>query len=199
MNRKILAVTGFPRSGTTLTMRMLYVAGVPVMASSKISFEHEALEGFPRLPMSWWEECQGGAVKILEPHRHALPLEADFDFVWCRRDPLQQGKSQLKLLGQWMGLARQPGDLMRMAQGNLRDTPLIQAGLQEHWPNAKFMVLFFEQTLAQPRETAKQLCHWAGLEPTEARVALMAAQVLPRGPGCYPGMLEDLLTEPKLP
>lgn len=195
---KILAVTGFPRSGTTLTMRMLYVAGVPVMADSKISFEHSALEGFARLPRQWWSECEGGAVKILEPHRHSLPADADFNFVWCQRDPLQQAKSQLKILGQWMGLQPQRGDLMRLAQGGLRDTPIIQALLQAHWPDAKFAVLFFEQTLAHPQETARQLCHWAGLEATPARVALMAAQVLPRGPGCYPGMLEEMLTEPKL-
>lgn len=195
---KILAVVGFPRSGTTLTMRMLYVAGVPVMASSKISFEHFALESFQRLPPQWWSECEGGAVKILEPHRHCLPRDADFDFVWCQRDPFQQARSELKILRHWHGIQAAPGDHLKMIQGLLRDTPVVQALLQEHWPQAKFAVLNFEQTLRQPAQTAQQLCHWANLDPTPERVARMAAQVLPRGPSCYSGMLEEMLTEPKL-
>jgi hypothetical protein len=195
---RILAVCGFPRSGTTLTMRMLYAAGVPVMADSLISFEVLANPVVDEeRDLAWWYSCRGKAVKLLEPHRMALPRVVPFNFVWCQRDFREQARSNRKVLQSWNGLHTPASALSGMMRGLQRDTFAVQAGLQEHWPEGKFCVLQFEQTLSQPRETARQLCLWAGVEPDDARVDLMAAQVLPRGPGCYPGMLEEMLVEPK--
>lgn len=197
---KILAVCGFSRSGTTLTMRMLYAAGVPVQADDHISFEWAVADvtAVPERSAYWWQSCRGKAVKLLEPHRLDLPREADFHLLWCQRDLLHQALSQLKLLNRWMGLRPTRGDIIRTIRGIAEDTLHVRSALHLNWPKAKFLVLNFDETLAQPRQTAVGLCEWAGVEPTEPRLASMVRQVLPRGPECHPQMLEETFTEPVL-
>lgn len=194
--QRILAVCGFPRSGTTLTMRLLHAAGVPVVADNLLSFEcerasvttpHRLRDG------EWWESCRGKAVKLLEPQHLNLPRGLPLQLVWCQRDPLQQAKSQLKILRFWCGLKASSGDLSRMVKGLRQDTPRVQAALQEAYPEARFLICFFEDTLKEPGLMSTHLCRWAGLDPAPERVAAMVRQVLPRGAGCLPYLLEETL------
>lgn len=194
---KILAVVGFSRSGTSLTMRLLHAAGVPVVADNHLSFE--CAEADIANPPSWrtegwWRGCQGKAVKLLEPQRLGLPAGLDFDFVWCQRSAREQAKSQLKLLRAWVApIPFGPDEVQRMMEGCIRDTATVQGLLQRGFPRARFCLLHFERTLTHPRETAQLLCRFIGAEPGEERLAAMTRQVLPRGTGCYPGMFEEFL------
>jgi len=96
----MIVVTGMPRAGTTLMMKMLHSAGVecyghPVTMETPHSVE---------LPKdSDWLKEVGGAVKILNIGKH-YPPAGDYKFIWMRRDEDEQVLSMKKYMSDLLGL-----------------------------------------------------------------------------------------------
>lgn len=92
----VLFVTGLGRCGTTMVMQMLQAAGVPCAGT------YPAFEDVPVTPSAvdheWLAQQAGRAVKWIDPTvtrvRHANGAA-----IFLSRDPAEQAKSQLKMLG----------------------------------------------------------------------------------------------------
>lgn len=182
--KPVIAVVGFPRSGTSLLMRMLHHGGVGVVADNSQSYE-TGRASVMSPDQSWLRECGGKAVKLLEPHRLELP-KIRYDFLWCERDPTQQAKSQVKLLRGMAGF-KIPADAWRqMREGIEEDTPSVKAELRG-FPQARMWTVRFEAMLACPLVVASGVARFLA---RDLNVEAMAAQVVKRSPKCYEGFLE---------
>jgi hypothetical protein len=169
-----------------MVMRMLYVGGIDVVANlGRISFEDDRASSIP-LAASFIKECQGKAVKVLDPHRHQLPSGFRYRLIWLHREPIEQARSTLKFM-QVCGLGVPQNRETRHALAasfkvDYRAFLRVSAGLNMSW-----LRLWFEDILAFQVEAATRLQDFVGCH---LNIPAMADAVQARGPHCLPGMLE---------
>ncbi len=100
-------VSGLPRSGTSLMMRMLDAAGVPVMTDRHRKadddnpdgyFEWEAIKQLGRKP-EILREAEGKAIKVVSMLVPALPRMHQYKVIFMDRPVEEVVKSQFKMIG----------------------------------------------------------------------------------------------------
>lgn len=98
----LYVVTGFPRSGTSMMMRCLKLAGVEpvVSAAREAAMAHRNQGDYPANPHGWYElderevlrvgflESVEGCIKLLPTHLPCLPARPT-TVIWMRRDPAE--------------------------------------------------------------------------------------------------------------
>lgn len=104
----LIVVTGLPRSGTSMAMRMLGAGGVelvvddgrpPDAGNPHGYFEHGAVRRLHE-DASWLARKPGRAVKIVVPLLPWVPVGLRCDVVWMRRPLAEVLASQRALLAQ---------------------------------------------------------------------------------------------------
>lgn len=148
----ILLIGGFGRCGTTLAMTMLDAGGFPVTGPRPAyELSEHWRDGRPDLP--WLNSQSGRAVKWIDPSR-AISLPAKLNekpaMIFLHRDPGEQARSQLKILG-WTG-DRRAENVMKRAI--IRDRAKVVARLRNTTDLHEFA---FESFIAAPRGAASVL------------------------------------------
>ena len=106
--RPIIVVSGLPRSGTSMAMRMLEAGGLPIvtdglrradLANPKGYYEFEPVKGLDKQgDTAWLAEARGKAVKIISFLLTHLPESYDYRVVFMRRDLGEVVASQNQML-----------------------------------------------------------------------------------------------------
>jgi len=106
--KPIVVVSGLPRSGTSMAMRMLEAGGVPILSDgvrkADISnphgyFELEAVKHLGKQgDLSWLGRARGKAVKIVSSLLTWLPESYDYRVIFMRRDLSEVVASQDTML-----------------------------------------------------------------------------------------------------
>lgn len=170
-------VVGFPRCGTTLLMTMLAAAGYPVVGTPP---DFEVLD----VDLA---AVRGAAVKSLQPLDVELPAAAVL--LRLQRNPREQAKSQMKMLGA-VGLVTDRTDRKRFE----RDLRQSELRLSRALLGRPVTQLRFERLLASPAESALRICEAVGLPPVRAQA--MVDVVIPRPAACRPNLqIEHLLMQ----
>jgi hypothetical protein len=104
----IVVVSGLPRSGTSMMMRMLAQGGVPILtdrlrqpdaANPQGYFEYEPVKSLADgAPAGWLDQARGRAVKIVSFLLTWLPERYDYQVVFMRRDLREIVASQHDML-----------------------------------------------------------------------------------------------------
>jgi hypothetical protein len=105
----IIVVSGLPRSGTSMAMRMLQAGGVPILADDRRRadggnpygyFEFEPVKQLDRAGgnVLWLPRARGHAVKIVSWLLTWLPETYDYQVVFMERELDEVIASQKKLL-----------------------------------------------------------------------------------------------------
>lgn len=104
----LIVVTGLPRSGTSMAMRMLGAGGVELLVDGRRPadagnphgyFEHGAVRCLHE-DASWLARHPGRAVKIVVPLLPWVPVGLRCDVVWMRRPLAEVLASQRALIAQ---------------------------------------------------------------------------------------------------
>ena len=142
----IVVVSGLPRSGTSMMMRVLAAGGVPTMVdgirTADVSnpngyFEFEPVKGLDKAgDLAWLPEARGKAVKIISFLLTHLPETYDYQVLFMHRDLAEVMASQRKMLaqrGEPESLADEAGDAaaLRRPPGAGRPLPLRPAVLPD--------------------------------------------------------------------
>ncbi len=102
----ITIVTGLPRSGTSLMMKMLEVGGIPPLTdrarvadedNPKGYYEFERVKKLPQ-DTSWLPEAEGKAVKMVSMLLYDLPKDRAYKIIFMRRQMEEILASQKKML-----------------------------------------------------------------------------------------------------
>lgn len=185
----ITIVTGFPRSGTSLTMQMLAAAGVKTIPAEGPAYEDDRAttqSGLKEL----CAEANGCAIKVLDMHRNPPPIGPNYAFLWCVRDPKEQAKSLMKFLQATMPECRlAPNSEKKFAISFVTDTKKLEKVINQR--GGFIIYVPFEVTILTPERTAQKLATLFNL--SDSAIQKMASVVLVRSPKCYPGMLENRL------
>ena len=181
---KTLIVSGFPRSGTSLMMKMLHSAGIPVFADNHLSFESHYSNMLPE-DNQWLWACRGYAVKILDPHIFTPPDQLEYKIVWMDRDRKEQARSQVKFL-RHVGISIKKPDIGRLAKSLKKDRPTC-IKLIENLSGGDFITIRFEKLINKPIKTAIDIAKFIGVENVELK---MAGCVKTRSPKALSYMME---------
>ena len=115
----IIVVSGLPRSGTSMAMRMLEVGGVPILSDGvrradednpRGYFEYEPVKHLhqPGHDVAWLAGARGKAVKIVSFLLTWLPETYDYRVIFMRRDLSEVAASQEVMIGR-RGAAEEAG------------------------------------------------------------------------------------------
>lgn len=104
----IVVVSGLPRSGTSMAMKMLEAGGMKVVTDGKRSADGDNPKGYyedervmdlgKTKNRSWLRESRGRAIKIISFLLKDLPESNDYKIIFMRREMSEVLASQQKML-----------------------------------------------------------------------------------------------------
>jgi len=128
----VSVVTGVPRSGTSMMMRMLEQGGLPALTDSVRMADSDNPNGYyefepvKRLTQdsSWLPRAEGLAVKMVYALLHHLPLDRPYRVVLMTRDLGEVVRSQNRMLKRLGRPPRKIGDerAIEMFRAHLAET-----------------------------------------------------------------------------
>ena len=165
----IIVVSGLPRSGTSMAMKMLDAGGVEVVTDGareadidnpKGYFEDDrVLELAKNDDKSWLHEARGKAVKIISYLVRHLPPDNNYKVVFMAREIDEVLASQAKMLER-RGEENQGDDeqMRTLFEGDLWRTRYFI----KHNRHVESLELGYRQVLDDPRAQVRQLASFIG-------------------------------------
>jgi len=161
----IVVVSGLPRSGTSMAMRMLAAGGMPlemdgVRAADEDNpvgyFEVERVKDLAReQDKSWIRGARGKAIKVVSSLLEYLPQTSSYDVLFMHRDLHEVLASQAKMLAR-RGEAAETDDarLLELFQQHL----LRVRVMLRMRPCFRFQEIEYRGVLEDPRLYAERIC-----------------------------------------
>jgi hypothetical protein len=181
----IVVVSGLPRSGTSMVMKMLEAGGLPVMTDGIRTADEDNPKGYYEVERvknlaqesdkGWLAEARGKVVKVISFLLKSLPSQFNYRIVFIRRDIEEVLASQRKMLTRRGEAEETAPERMRA----LFEDDLWRASYQlRHRPEFETMEIHYSAVLAQPLEAARRLDAFlgGGLD-TEAMAAVVDPQL----------------------
>jgi hypothetical protein len=103
----ITIVSGLPRSGTSMMMKILEAGGMPILTDNlrtadennpKGYYEFERVKKLKEGDVAWVETAQGKVVKVISALLEHLPANYQYKIIFMRRDMNEILASQKKML-----------------------------------------------------------------------------------------------------
>ena len=165
----IIVVSGLPRSGTSMMMKMLEAAGLPVITDElreadadnpKGYYEFERVKQLDKGDTAWVAGAQGKVVKVISALLEHLPPDYPYRVIFMHRQMDEILASQRKMLERRGEPSEQVSD-QEMAQLFAKHLQKVQAWLQAQ-PNFSVLAVDYNQMLQDPRPHIRRLNHFLG-------------------------------------
>lgn len=164
-NRKyIIVVSGLPRSGTSMMMKMLQAGGVNILTDNlraadennpKGYYEYERVKQLEKGDIAWVAEAEGKAVKIVSYLLEFLPAEYFYKVIFMQRDMTEILASQRRMLEREGKSDNSPDD-EKMAALFKKHLAKVENWLAQQ-KNIETLYVSYNQTLVSPLETLERL------------------------------------------
>ncbi|ALK08147.1 sulfotransferase family protein [Blastochloris viridis] len=180
--RQVTVVTGLPRSGTSMVMRMLAEGGFPILTDGLRGADDDNVYGYFEYEpakdiahsVAWLDAAAGRAVKIVTPLVLRLPPDRPYRVLFIRRDLGAVIRSQDRMVRRRGG---EPGE------ADWRSRLAAIEAETEAWcaamPAGRTLRLRYEDTVAAPKLASAAICDFLG---RDLAVAAMADAVAPPRP-----------------
>jgi hypothetical protein len=158
MDAMIYIVSGLPRSGTSMMMKMLEAGGLPVLKDKKNpstndnpggAYAYEPTKTIPK-DASFLEKADGKVVKIVSYYLTCLPKEYHYKIIFMERDIDETLVSQQK---------------MKMKFS--KDTLLLEAAAKKGWlshqPNIEVLLVDYNTLTTNPVQACKEVSEFIGI------------------------------------
>jgi hypothetical protein len=165
----IIVVSGLPRSGTSMAMRMLASGGVPVVADGHRSADEDNPRGYfedqrvtnleKDLDRQWVREARGKTIKIISWLLEYLPESNNYHVLFMNRDLDEVLKSQATMLA-------------RRGESSGVEDERMRANLEQHVRQAKALLrarpgcevcdLDYRAVLQEPRVASERIQGFLG-------------------------------------
>ena len=174
----IVVVSGLPRSGTSMTMKMLEAGGLSMVADGirtadednpKGYYEDERVKALGGMgDKSWLADSKGKAVKVISYLLKDLPESHNYKVLFMRRDVHEVLASQAKMLER-RGETSETSD-ERMIE--LYDDHLWKVNrLLQRAPHLDVIDVHYRKVLENPRGQARRIRDFLGLPLDAAKMA----------------------------
>lgn len=166
MGQSIYVVSGLPRSGTSMMMRMLAAGGLPVLEDGRRPADPDNLRGYFELEAvkgsaadaSWARTAPGRAVKVISYLLATLPADLEYRIVFVRRPIDQVVRSQRAMLER---LGQPPGD-DATARAALAEHLVDVETWLESAHHMRVCGVSYGRVLAEPRREAERIARFLG-------------------------------------
>jgi len=106
MNEHITLVSGLPRSGTSMMMKMLQAGGLPLITDEIRTADEDNPKGYFELERvkqlkkesAWLDDAQGKAIKVISQLLFDLPATHQYKVIFMRRRLEEVLSSQKQML-----------------------------------------------------------------------------------------------------
>jgi argonaute-like protein implicated in RNA metabolism and viral defense len=163
-NRFVTIVSGLPRSGTSMMMKMLEAGGIPPLTDELRSadkdnpkgyYEFERVKKLDEGDTAWLEEAQGRAVKVISALLKHLPPDYQYKVIFMERKIEEILASQKQMLVR-RGEAPDSVSDEKMKDLFGKHLEQVQAWLDEQ-PNIDVAHFSYNEILESPREQAERI------------------------------------------
>jgi len=159
----ILIVSGLPRSGTSMMMKMLEAGGMAVLTDNIRTADQDNPRGyyeFERVKQiehdtAWLPEAQGKAVKMIAGLLKHLPADYVYKIIFMQRDMDEVLASQRQMLIRRGEATDSIGD-DRMGALFYKHVEQVKAWLAMQ-PNVEVLYIHYSDVLAEPAAQAEQI------------------------------------------
>ena len=177
----IVVVSGLPRSGTSMMMKMLEAGGQQILTDNlreadannpKGYYEFERVKDLKDGDLAWLPEAKGKVVKIVTGLITYLPSGYNYKIIFMQRELVEILSSQKKMLGRLgKGDDNIPDD--QMAKIYQEHVKQVRAWLFKQ-PNMEVLYVNYNTMIAAPLESLKKVNDLLG---GDMDVSVMAAVV----------------------
>jgi len=178
-NQPVVIVSGLPRSGTSMMMKMLEAGGIPPLTDQirtadsdnpKGYYEFERVKQLDKGDTAWVAEAQGKGVKVISQLLRYLPDDQDYKVIFMRRNMDEILASQKKML------TNRGEDPNRVSDEELTRLFEKHLGHVRQWldgqTNVETLYIHYSDVLSDPRPSVGQINEFLGGHlNTEAMIA----------------------------
>ena len=153
----VTVVSGLPRSGTSMMMKMLEAGGLKPITdhireadadNPKGYYEFERVKKLPDGDVAWVKEAQGKSVKVITALMEHLPSDYHYKVIFMRRNMDEILASQKKMLIR----SGKPTDRVsdeKLAEMYGKHLAKVETWIREH-PNVEVLYVDYNDLLANP-------------------------------------------------
>ncbi|MFW6142521.1 MAG: sulfotransferase [Candidatus Saliniplasma sp.] len=159
----IAVVSGLPRSGTSMMMKMLEMGGIPPLTdhereanidNPKGYYEFERVKKLPD-DTGWLEEAKGKAVKVLAELIKHLPEGYEYKVIFMERHLEEIIESQKKML---LRKGEDPDDVSdeELYDMFIKYRAMLKEHIKEH-PKMEAIYISYNDIIHEPKEHVRRL------------------------------------------
>ena len=166
----VVVVSGLPRSGTSMMMRMLEAGGLIVFTDGERTADIDNPEGYYEFERvkdlekdadrTWVRGARGKALKVISFLLRHLPDENAYRIVYMRRHLDEVLKSQDKMLDR-LGNAAPGADLEAMKEAYRNDIVAARLFARKQ-PNMEMIEVHYAEAVADPAAAARAVSEFIG-------------------------------------
>jgi hypothetical protein len=174
-NLPVYIVSGLPRSGTSMMMKMLEVGGLRIVTDNIRSADDDNLQGyyeFERVKqlkegdVDWLKDARGSVVKVISALLEHLPAGQHYKVIFMEREMMEILSSQRKMLER-RGKPGNPAEDGKFAELYGKHLEKIKGWLV-HQTNMEVLYIHYNDMVKQPAEYAAKVAEFLGI-PMDAR------------------------------
>lgn len=163
----IVIVSGLPRSGTSMMMRMLAAGGMPILDDGLRApnvdnphgyFEVERVKSLAK-DSTWVHEARGKALKVVSELLRYLPGDETYRVIFMRRDIDEVLRSQRTMLSH-------RGEAIPADEDDVRRASIQHAAEIAEWlraqPNMQVLYVNYGRTVGDPGPAAESIQAFLG-------------------------------------
>jgi len=167
----IIVVSGLPRSGTSMMMKMLEAGGQPIMTDNLREadannpngyYEFERVKELPNGDYGWLPEAGGKVVKIVTGLIMELPSEYKYKVIFMQRAMKEVLSSQKKMLGR-LGKEDDKVEDEKMKKIYQEHLKQVNAWIVKQ-PNIEVLYVNYNTMLGNPLESLQKVNEFLGGE-----------------------------------
>jgi len=184
--RPIVVVSGLPRSGTSMMMRMLEQGGMPILSDGVRTadesnprgyYEFTPVKALGKSPdVGWLAGARGRAVKVVSSLLEHLPARHTYRVIFMRRDLDEVIASQNAMLARRGEPVTASADLRQTFEAHLRRV----LGLVARRPGFALLEVRYADALSHPAEEAARVAAFVGRRLDAAKMAAAVEEQLYR-------------------
>jgi sulfotransferase family protein len=165
----VYIVSGLPRSGTSMMMRMLSEGGLPILTDELRRadddnpngyFELEVVRQLKEGNLMWLKEANGKCVKVISSLLEYLPPEYHYKIIFMERDPRETLVSQKKMLDH-------RGETPKISDQEMEQQFQKHLAAMKPWlirqPNMQVLYVNYNALMAEPASACERIVQFLGV------------------------------------
>ena len=185
-SQPVIIVSGLPRSGTSMMMRMLAEGGLPVLTDELRRADDDNPEGYFELEVvrqlkegniAWLEGANGKVVKVISALLEYLPGNYQYKILFMERDPRETLASQKKMLDH-------RGQMSQLSDDEMEQQFQAHLAAVKPWlvrqPNMDVLFVNYNGLLAAPELSCERIAEFLDLPLDQTRMLAVPDQQLYR-------------------